>query len=172
MSSTCSGVRGSRVKTRVDIAGDTLAALAGAVGGDARIALNALELAVQTAPEGADSVRHVTIEHLEEALQHRAALYDKAGDWHYDIVSAFIKSMRGSDPDAALYWLARMIEAGEDPLFIARRMVIFASEDIGNADPGAIRVAVAVKDAVDFVGMPEGWIPLAQCATYLASASG
>jgi putative ATPase len=95
--------------TLVEIADDTLAALAGAVGGDARIALNALELAVQTAPPGADGVRHVTIEHLEEALQHRAALYDRAGDWHYDIVSAFIKSMRGSDPDAALYWLPRII---------------------------------------------------------------
>jgi len=103
-------------------------------------------------------------------MQKAALLYDKTGEEHYNVISAFIKSMRGSDPDAALYYLARMIDAGEDPLFIARRMVIFASEDIGNADPRAISVAIAVKDAVDFVGMPEGWIPLAQGVTYLASA--
>ncbi|MBT5305179.1 MAG: replication-associated recombination protein A, partial [Candidatus Scalindua sp.] len=96
--------------------------------------------------------------------------YDKGGDEHYNVISAFIKSMRDSDTDAALYWLARMLEAGEDPLFIARRMVIFASEDIGNADPVAIQVAVSVKDAFHFVGMPEGWIPLSQGVTYLATA--
>ncbi len=96
--------------------------------------------------------------------------YDKAGDEHYNVISAFIKSMRGSDPDAALYWMMRMFEAGEEPLFIARRMVIFAAEDIGNADPHALQVAVAAKDAVHFVGLPEGKIPLAQAVTYLASA--
>jgi len=157
-------------EAQVEIADDTLAALAGAVGGDARIALNALELATQTAPEGADGVRHVTIDHLEEALQHRAALYDKAGDWHYDVVSAFIKSMRGSDPDAAIYWLARMLEGGEDPLFIARRLVILASEDVGLADPQALQVAVAAQQAVHFIGMPEGFYPLAEATIYLATA--
>ncbi|TMB66814.1 MAG: replication-associated recombination protein A, partial [Chloroflexi bacterium] len=113
------------------------------VGGDARIALNALELAAQTAPPDGDGVRRVTVERVEDALQHRAALYDRAGDWHYDIISAFIKSLRGSDPDAALYWLARMLEGGEDPLFVARRLVILASEDVGLADPQALQVAIA-----------------------------
>ena len=108
--------------------------------------------------------------HLQEALQKKPLHYDKAGDEHYNVISAFIKSMRGSDPDAALYWMMRMFEAGEEPLFIARRMVIFASEDIGNADPQALQVAIAAKDAVHFVGLPEGRIPLAQAVTYLASA--
>ena len=107
---------------------------------------------------------------LEEAAQHRALRYDKAGEEHYNIISAFIKSMRGSDPDAALYWMMRMLEAGEDPLFVARRMVIFAAEDVGLADPQALVVAVAAKDAVDFVGLPEGRIPLAEAAVYLATA--
>ena len=108
--------------------------------------------------------------HLQEALQRRPLQYDKAGDEHYNVISAFIKSLRGSDPDAALYWMMRMIEAGEDPLFIARRMIIFAAEDIGNADPQALQVAVAAKDAFHFVGLPEGKIPLAQAVTYLATA--
>lgn len=138
--------------------------------GDARVALNALEVATMITPPDNDGIRHITITTTQEAMQKRALLYDKAGEEHYNVISAFIKSMRGSDPDASLYWLARMLEGGEDPLFIARRMVIFASEDIGNADPQALQVAVAAKDAVDFVGMPEGWIPLAQCATYLATA--
>jgi len=155
---------------RVDIADETLASLAAAVGGDARIALNALELAAQTASPGPGGVRQVTIEDLEEALQYRAAMYDRAGDWHYDIISAFIKSMRGSDPDAALYWLARMIEGGEDPLFIARRLVILASEDVGLADPQALQVAVAAQQAVHFIGMPEGYYPLAEATIYLATA--
>ncbi len=107
---------------------------------------------------------------MQEALQKKPLHYDKAGDEHYNVISAFIKSMRGSDPDAALYWMMRMLEAGEEPLFIARRMVIFASEDIGNADPHALQVAIAAKDAVHFVGLPEGKIPLAQAVTYLASA--
>ncbi len=153
-----------------DVPDDVLAALANAVGGDARIALNALELAVQTAPPEADGGRRVTLEHVEEALQHRAAMYDKAGDWHYDIISAFIKSMRGSDPDGALYWLARMLEGGEDPLFVARRLVILASEDVGLADPQALQVAVAAQQAVHFIGMPEGFYPLAEATLYLATA--
>jgi putative ATPase len=115
-------------------------------------------------------VRNVTLATAQEAMQKKALLYDKSGEEHYNVISAFIKSMRGSDPDAALYWLARMLEAGEEPLFIARRMIIFASEDIGNADPLALQVAVAVRDAFEFIGLPEGWIPLAHGVTYLATA--
>lgn len=144
--------------------------IAGASHGDARQALNALEAAVMITPPDEKGVRQVTITSCQEAMQKKMLLYDKAGEEHYNVISAFIKSMRGSDPDAALYWLARMLEAGEDPLFIARRMIIFASEDIGNADPQAIQVAAAVKDAFQFVGLPEGWIPLAQGVTYLATA--
>jgi putative ATPase len=114
--------------------------------------------------------KDIDLSEVQEALQKKTLRYDKSGDEHYNVISAFIKSLRGSDPDAALYWMMRMIEAGEDPLFIARRMIIFASEDIGNADPQALQVAVAVKDAVHFVGLPEGRIPLAQAVTYLASA--
>jgi putative ATPase len=138
--------------------------------GEARVALNTLESAVMIARPDQEDKRIVTLKIAQDAMQRKALLYDKGGEEHYNVISAFIKSMRGSDPDAALYWLARMLEAGEDPLFIARRMVIFASEDIGNADPEAIRVAVAVKDAFHFVGITEGWIPLAQGVTYLASA--
>ena len=138
--------------------------------GEARVALNTLESAILLMKPDKEHKRVVTLKIAQEAMQRKALLYDKGGEEHYNVISAFIKSMRGSDPDAALYWLARMLEAGEDPLFIARRMVIFASEDIGNADPEAIRVAVAVKDAFHFVGMPEGWIPLAHGVTYLASA--
>jgi putative ATPase len=134
--------------------------------GDARAALNYLETAAAMAPpKGA-----ITLTHVQEAAQRKALRYDKAGEEHYNVISAFIKSLRGSDPDAALYWMMRMLEAGEDPLFIGRRMVIFAAEDIGNADPRALLVAIAAKDAVHFVGLPEGRIPLAQAATYLASA--
>ena len=137
-------------------------------GGDARRALGTLEVAAELSTQAGRK----TIEagDVLEAAQHKALLYDRAGDEHYNVISAFIKSMRGSDPDAALYWMTRMIEAGEDPLFVARRMVIFAAEDIGNADPQALQLALAVKDAVDFVGLPEGVIPLAQGVTYLASA--
>ena len=136
--------------------------------GDARRALGTLEIAATLANQaGRDSISSTDV---LEAAQHKALLYDRAGEEHYNVISAFIKSMRGSDPDAALYWMTRMVEAGEDPLFIARRMVIFASEDIGNADPRALQIALAVKDAVDFVGMPEGAIPLAQGVTYLATA--
>jgi putative ATPase len=134
--------------------------------GDCRVALNALEAAAILA----QGQKEIDLAHLQEALQRKPLQYDKAGEEHYNVISAFIKSMRGSDPDAALYWMMRMIEAGEDPLFIARRMVIFAAEDIGNADPLALQVAVAAKDAVHFVGLPEGRIPMAQAVTYLASA--
>ena len=138
--------------------------------GDARKALNLLEASARVAPAGTDGTRTVTREVVAATLQSPTLYHDADGDWHYDVVSALIKSLRGSDPDAALYWLARMVEAGEDPLFIARRLVIFASEDVGNADPEALRLALSVRDAVHFVGMPEGWIPLAQGAVYLATA--
>src|SRR5262247_305300 len=136
--------------------------------GDCRVALNALENAATLARK--DKKHKIEVSHLQEALQRKPLQYDKAGDEHYNVISAFIKSLRGSDPDAAIYWMMRMIEAGEDPLFIARRMIIFAAEDIGNADPQALPLAVATKDAVHFVGLPEGRIPLAQAATYLATA--
>ncbi len=138
--------------------------------GDARVALNALELAVAATPPAPEGKRRVNLATIEDALQQRALLYDRAGDLHYDIISAFIKSLRGSDPDAALYWLARMLEAGEDPLFVVRRMVIFAAEDVGLADPQALVVVVAAQQAVHFVGMPEGFLPLAEATVYLATA--
>ncbi|HVC43430.1 MAG TPA: replication-associated recombination protein A [Candidatus Binataceae bacterium] len=136
--------------------------------GDARRALGTLEVAAELVRTAGR--RAIAIGDVSEAAQHKALLYDRAGDEHYNVISAFIKSMRGSDPDAALYWMTRMTEAGEDALFIARRMVIFAAEDIGNADPRALQIALAVKDAVEFVGLPEGMIPLAQGVTYLAGA--
>jgi putative ATPase len=136
--------------------------------GDCRVALNALESAATLAQSGQEKI--ISLVHLQEALQKKPLRYDKAGEEHYNVISAFIKSLRGSDADAALYWMMRMIEAGEDPLFIVRRMVIFAAEDIGNADPRALQVAIAAKDAVHFVGLPEGRIPLAQAVTYLATA--
>ncbi|GAH53659.1 unnamed protein product, partial [marine sediment metagenome] len=126
--------------------------------GDARVALNAVEIATETSRPDRNGFRYIRLTEAEEALQSKALLYDKAGEEHYNVISAFIKSMRGSHPDAALYWLARMIEAGEDPRFIARRMVIFASEDVGNADPQALSVATAAAQAVEFVGMPEAQI--------------
>jgi putative ATPase len=138
--------------------------------GDARVALNALEIAAQaTMPDDAGR-RRISLKTIEEALQHRALLYDKAGDQHYDIISALHKSLRGSDVDAALYWLGRMLEAGEDPLYIVRRLIRFASEDVGMADPQALVVAVAAQQAVHFVGMPEGNLALAEAVTYLATA--
>jgi putative ATPase len=148
---------------------EALAALAASVGGDARIALNALEAAVLGAHTRGPDAR-VGVDDVEEALQHRTYLYDRQGDAHYDTISAFIKSVRGSDPDAALYWLARMIESGEDPLFIVRRMVILASEDVGLADPMAMVVATACQQAVHFIGLPEGFFPMAETALYLALA--
>jgi putative ATPase len=115
-------------------------------------------------------VRHLDTHAVEEALQRKTLLYDKGGDEHYDVVSAFIKSMRGSDPDAAVYWMARMLEAGEDPIFILRRIVIFAAEDVGNADPQALGVAVSALEAFRLVGLPEGYLPMTQAALYLATA--
>ncbi len=138
--------------------------------GDARVALNILELAYLTTEPAADGSRTLSLACVEEAAQQRTLRYDKAGEEHYNLISALHKSMRGSDPDAALYWLGRMLEAGEDPLYIVRRMVRFASEDIGNADPQALLVAVAAMQAVHFIGMPEGNLALAQAAVYLATA--
>ena len=146
---------------------DAIEHLARGANGDARAALNALEAAASMA-----SVKDGTIDLdiAEEALQRRALSYDKGGDWHYDVISAFIKSMRGSDPDAAVYWMARMLDAGEDARFIARRMVIFASEDVGNADPTALQVAVAAAHALEFVGLPEAKLNMSQSAIYLSLA--
>ena len=138
--------------------------------GDARTALNCLELAALVTQPNPEGVRSIALSTVEDALQHRALHYDKAGDQHYDTISAFIKSVRGSDPDAAVYWLVRMLDAGEDPLFIARRIIILAAEDIGMADPGALPVAVAAQQAVHFIGLPEGAIPLAEATVYLATA--
>jgi putative ATPase len=152
-----------------DIDPDALRAIAQHANGDARIALNLLELSVAAAPV-TDGTRRVDAAHVAQTIQRRALLYDKSGEEHYNIMSALHKSMRNSDPDAAVYWLARMVEAGEDPLYIARRLVRFASEDVGNADPQALTVAVAAKDAVHFIGMPEGNTALAQAAIYLATA--
>jgi putative ATPase len=149
---------------------DAIESLAASVGGDARIALNALEAAVASATARGGGEARVAVADIEEALQHRTYLYDRQGDAHYDTISAFIKSLRGSDPDGALYWLARMIEAGEDPLFIVRRMVILASEDVGLADPMALMVATSCQQAVHFIGMPEGFYALAETALYLALA--
>ena len=137
--------------------------------GDARRALNTLELAIQITPEK-QGKRTVTRKHITQILQKRTISYDKKGDYHYDTISAFIKSVRGSDPDGAVYWLARMLEAGEDPLFIARRLIVLASEDIGNADPAGIIIANSAFQAVHAIGMPEARIVLSQAATYLASA--
>ena len=150
----------------IEVEGDALTFIVEAAGGDARVALSGLEAAVLAA-RAADEPR-VTVARAEDALQHKALVYDEQG--HYDVISAFIKSMRGSDPDAALFWLARMLEAGEDPRFIARRMVILASEDIGLADPQALVVAVAAAQAVEFVGLPEARLNLAEAAIYLARA--
>ena len=147
---------------------DALAFIAQHAQGDARVALNTLEVTAMLAAQKGTSTLDLAL--AEEAAQHKALLYDKGGEEHYNVISAFIKSMRGSDPDAAVYWMMRMVEAGEDPLFIARRMVIFAAEDIGNADPHALPLAIAVRDAVHFVGMPEARIPMAQAVTYLATA--
>jgi len=139
--------------------------------GDARTALNLLEFAAMSAPKHPETgVRQLDLPQLEQSIHRRALLYDKTGEEHYNLISALHKSMRNSDPDAAVYWIARMLEAGEDPLYIARRMIRFASEDIGNADPQALIVAVAAKDAAHFIGMPEGNNALAQAAIYLATA--
>ncbi|EQB62848.1 MAG: hypothetical protein RBG1_1C00001G0427 [candidate division Zixibacteria bacterium RBG-1] len=155
---------------KLKISDEALEYMAQMSNGDARVALNSLEFAVNTAKPDKDEVRKIDLKIVQEAMQKKALLYDKSGEEHYNIISAFIKSLRGSDPDAALYWMFRMLEAGEDPLYLARRMVILASEDIGNADPQALQVAVAAKEAVEFVGLPEGEFALAQAAIYLATA--
>ena len=155
---------------RAEITQDALEFLADISGGDARNALNAIELAILTTERSEDGKIHITIEVAQECIQKRVVRYDKTGDNHYDTISAFIKSLRGSDPDAAVYYLAKMLYAGEDIKFIARRMMISASEDVGNADPNALAVAVAASQAVERIGMPEARIILAQVATYIASA--
>lgn len=155
---------------RVELAPEAADHLVLVANGDARSALNALELAVLTTEPDDDGVRRISLEVAAESIQQRAIVYDKNGDQHYDTISAFIKSMRGSDPHATLYWLARMLYAGEDPVFVARRIVICAAEDVGNADPRALTVAVAAAQAAAMLGMPEARLPLAQAATYIACA--
>jgi putative ATPase len=153
----------------VDVSDEALAAMARYANGDARVALNLLEFSAASAPE-VSGRRLVDEAFLRQSIERRALLYDKGGEEHYNIISALHKSMRNSDPDAAVYWLARMIEAGEDPLYIARRLIRFASEDVGNADPQALMVAVAAKEACHFLGMPESNTALTQAVTYLATA--
>ena len=155
---------------KIECADEALEYIATYASGAARRALIALEIAVNSAEPDSDGVIHVTESDAAESTQKKIIQYDQDGDYHYDTISAFIKSLRGSDPDASVYWLAKMIEAGEDPLFIVRRMIILASEDIGNADPHALQVAVSGLEAVQFVGMPEARIILSHIATYLASA--
>ena len=138
--------------------------------GDARVLLNALEIAASSSPSQKEGRSIITLADAEQAVQSKALRYDKKGEEHYNVISAFIKSIRGSDPDAAIYWLARMVEAGEDPLFIARRLVILASEDIANADPGALNLAVSTMQAVHMIGMPEAQLHLAHCTCYLSCA--
>ncbi|MBA7609418.1 Replication-associated recombination protein A [subsurface metagenome] len=157
-------------KMGVELKADALKHLVVMANGDARVALNALEMATFATEPDAKGRRKIPLPTIEDALQHRALLYDKEGEQHYDIISALHKSLRGSDPDAALYWLGRMLEAGEDPLYVARRLVRFASEDVGMADPQALVVAMAAQQAVHFIGMPEGNLALAQAVVYLATA--
>lgn len=156
-------------KYKIELDQSVLKLLATLADGDARAALNALELASMTTPPDSTGIRRITRETAQEAMQKRI-LYDKDGEEHYNLISALHKSMRGSDPDAALYWLGRMLEGGEDPLYIARRLVRFASEDVGNADPHALAIAVAAMQAFHFIGQPEGELALAQAAVYLATA--
>jgi putative ATPase len=159
---------GTEAQAGVEVDASAIEFLAARSEGDARTALNALELALETAAELGET--NVTLERVEDALQRRAVLYDKQGDRHYDYISAWIKATRGSDPDASLYYLATMLEGGEDPRFIVRRMVILASEDVGNADPGALLIATAAAQAVEHVGLPEARYALAQTAIYLSLA--
>ena len=149
---------------------DALEALVRLANGDARVALSTLEFAANTAPVADDGTHRIDRALIADAMQRRIVSYDKKGDNHYDVISAFIKSVRGSDPDGAVYWLARMLDAGEDPLFVARRIVILASEDVGLADSRGLSVAVAAQQAVHFIGMPEGFYPLAHATLYLATA--
>jgi putative ATPase len=156
--------------SNAEVPDDVLGALAAEAQGDARAALNGLEFAVQTAPAGGDGRPRVDREHLREALQKAALYHDRAGEQHFNLISALHKSMRNSDADATLYWLARMLEAGDDPLYVARRIVRFASEDVGLADPSALTLSLAAKDTVSFLGRPEADLALAQAAVYCALA--
>ena len=155
---------------KADIDKDAIEFLADIAGGDARSALNAVELGILTTPRSEDGLIHITLDVASECIQKRVVRYDKTGDNHYDTISAFIKSMRGSDPDAAVYYLAKMLYAGEDVKFIARRIMICAAEDVGNADPMALTVAVSAAQAVERIGMPESQIILSQAVLYVASA--
>jgi putative ATPase len=157
-------------KLKVTVVGEQLLRLAAHAGGDARVALNTLELAALSAEPGGDGRRSITDDDLSEALQRASALYDKSGEQHYNLISAFIKSIRNSDADATLYWLARMIEGGEDPMYIARRIVHHASEDIGLADPQALVIATAAANATHLIGLPEAKLALAEASLYLARA--
>ena len=157
-------------RRQVALSEEAMSHLVSTANGDARSLLNALELAVETTPPAEDNTIHINLDVAQDSIQKRAVLYDKEGDVHYDTISAFIKSLRGSDPDAALYWMARMVYAGEDPRFIIRRMLIFAAEDIGMADPRALLIATATAQSFDYVGLPEGRFLLAECCLYLATA--
>lgn len=157
-------------KQKIVLAPEARAHLLKAASGDARTLLNALEVGALTTPPDEKGVIQFTLDVAQESIQKKMVQYDGTGDQHYDTISAFIKSIRGSDPDAALYWLAKMLYAGEDPRFIARRLVISAAEDVGNADPQALQVAVSAQQALEFIGLPEGRIPLAQATVYLACA--
>ena len=161
--------RGLGART-IEVDDETLKTIAVLAGGDARTSLNILELAIASAPAGEGDAVTVSREVVEQSAQHPTLLYDRQADAHYDTISAFIKTVRDSDPDGALYWLARMLEAGEDPLFVARRLVILSAEDIGLADPQALPIAVACQQAVHFLGMPEARLPLAEVTVYLARA--
>ncbi|MCD6453037.1 MAG: replication-associated recombination protein A [Dehalococcoidales bacterium] len=154
----------------VELDSDALSHLVTISNSDARVALNTLEIATMATPHDADGKRHIPLATIEDAAQHRVIHYDKGGEAHYDTISALHKSMRGSDPDASLYWLAQMLEAGEDPLYIARRMIRFASEDVGMADPQALIIAMAAEQATHFLGIPECKLALAEAAVYLATA--
>jgi putative ATPase len=157
-------------KYRTEIEPEVIKGICALANGDARAALNTLEMLVLTTSPDEQGIRQIKKEDLKEVLQRKAYLYDKSGEEHYNLISALHKSLRGSDPDAALYWLGRMLEAGEDPLYIARRMIRFASEDVGMADPQALQVAVSAMEAFHFIGLPEGNLALAQAAVYLATA--
>lgn len=157
-------------KLKIEFEKDAREHLVNLSGGDARNLLNALELAVETTAPSADGIIHISLKVAEESIQKRSLQYDKNGDMHYDTISAFIKSVRGSDPDAAIYWLAKMLGAGEDPRFILRRLIILAGEDIGLADPQALTVATSAAHAYDYIGMPEGVYPIAEATLYLATA--
>ena len=155
---------------KLDVTAEAIAHLCNCSQGDARVALNGLELAVLSSKPNENGIRVIDLSVVEESIQRPRVVYDNTGDEHYDIVSAFIKSMRGSDPDAAIYYLARMLDAGEDPLFIARRIIVHAAEDVGLADPQALQVAQSAAAALQFIGMPEGRIVLAEAALYVAKA--